>query len=612
MSNRYVERIESIRDMMRERGWDAVILTGGDPHASEYPAARWKQVEWVSGFTGEAGDLVITQDHAGLWTDTRYFIQAVSQLAGTGVQLHKLRIPEAVPIPEWLSAWPFTEASAPDWLRIAVDGLCFGTQSARQLEAAFGDRPMEIVSVPDLLAPLWTGRPPVPATPVLTLGDELVGESREQKLSRLRKFLLREGCDAIFLSALDEIAWLLNVRGADVDYNPVVLSYLMVTLDGAEWYVRKDPPLTDEETVDSFYELNADGIRIRDYSDWETDLSGSGDLDGLDRIYVDPATLGLHLGGRLSANGLGASILEGPSPIPLWKALKNPVEIDGMPDAHLEDGLAMEQFLFWLEKAVTTGREITEWDASEYLDECRGRIAGYRGNSSETFSAYGENAALPHYVTPREGSALLRPSGLYLVDSGGQYLFGTTDITRTIPLGPCSELEKEDYTRVLKGHLALAMAIFPRGTAGCQLDALARTALWQARRNFGHGTGHGVGFFLCVHEGPQDIRQNFNPQPILPGMITSDEPGIYREGLHGVRHENLLLCREDAPNEFGRWLSFETLTLCHFDTSILIPGILDREETDFLNTYNERVFRTLSPRLPSDVAAWLRRKTLPV
>ena len=297
------------------------------------------------------------------------------------------------------------------------------------------------------------------------------------------------------------------------------------------------------------------------------------------------------------------------SPVPLWKAVKNAVEVDGMREAHLEDGLIMEQFLYWL--SMHAG-QVNEWEAACELGRLRATVPGYRGDSFETISAYGPSAALPHYSTPVSGSSLLEARGLYLVDSGGQYLFGTTDITRTVPMGACTPLEKEDYTLVLRGHIQLAMAVFPAGTAGCQIDALAREPLWQARRNFGHGTGHGVGFFLGVHEGPQDIRQNFNAQPLLPGMIVSDEPGIYREGMHGIRHENLLLVRSVGSNEFGSWLGFETLTLCHIDTSCLDVSLLTADERAWLNAYNARVFTTLGPRLSPAEAEWLRSKTLPI
>ena len=611
MGNRYAARVEAIRETMREHGWDAVVLTGGDPHGSEYPADRWKQVEWVSGFTGEAGDLVITLDHAGLWTDTRYFIQAVRQLAGTGIELHRMRVPEQVPIPQWLAAYEFPSAGDESVVCVAVDGLCQRVGDVAGIEAAFaaeGERSVRIVSLPDLLSPLWTDRPEIPCGPVMTLGTEQVGESREQKLSWIRKFLLRKGCDAILLTALDEIAWLLNVRGADIAFNPLVISYLLVTLDSAEWYVKKYPfTAPDAESLDSFYELQADGVVIKGYDELELTLSGLSDSEPVERLYVDPSTLNYHIYKQIQS-----SVMEGPSPVPLRKAVKNAVETEGMREAHLEDGLAMEKFLFSLERALSLGEPVTERQAADRLDALRAAIPGYRGNSFDTISAYGENAALPHYVTPPGGGAVLRPRGLYLVDSGGQYLFGTTDLTRTVPLGPCTPLEREDYTLVLKGHIQLAKAVFPAGTAGCQLDVLARNALWSSKRNFGHGTGHGVGFFLCVHEGPQDIRQNFNSQPLLPGMITSDEPGIYREGMHGVRHENLVLCVDAGTNEFGAWRAFETLTLCHFDTSALVPGLLAEDERAWLNAYQERVYRELAPRLPAEIARWLREKTRPV
>ena len=601
MDSIFSDRVEALRKLMREHGWDIVVLTGSDPHGSEYPATRWQQVAWLSGFTGEAGDLVVTLDHAGLWTDTRYFIQAHRQLEGSGIVLHKMRVPEQVPIPQWIASLGLDEPV------IAVDGLCQSVSAIDTLQEAVPSA--IIVSVPDLLSPLWPDRPAIPTSPVITLGEDLVGESRDAKLRRLRKWLVMQGADAIFLTALDEIAWLLNVRGADVAYNPVVISYLLVTLDDAFWYVRKDAFLDpDPDTADSFQELQADGVSIRDYEEADCDLA-SLRLDGVDRICLDPSVLNLFLRNAIDDGDMLPEVLEMPSPVTLWKAVKNAVEIDGMREAHLEDGLVMEQFLFWLSRKAGS---VNEWEAACELGRLRSQVSGYRGDSFQTISAYGPSAALPHYMTPQEGSALLEARGLYLVDSGGQYLFGTTDITRTVPLGPCTALEREDYTLVLKGHIQLAMALFPKGTAGCQIDALAREPLWRAKRNFGHGTGHGVGFYLNVHEGPQDIRQNFNPQPLLPGMIISDEPGLYREGMHGVRHENLILVRPVGDNEFGSFLGFETITLCHFSTSCLEVSLLTSDERDWLNAYNNRVYEALSPRLPAPVAAWLRQETLPV
>ena len=601
MGTIFSSRIEALRGLMRENHWDIVILTGSDPHASENPAPRWKQVEWLTGFTGENGDVVITQDHAGLWTDSRFFIQAVKQLEGSGVQLHKMRVPGAVPIPEWIASLGLDEPG------IAIDGLCQTMDAVQELADAVPSA--LIVPVPDLLGALWEDRPAIPSSSIITLGEDLVGESRESKLNRLRKWLIREGADAIFLASLDQIAWLLNVRGGDSDYDPLVLSYLLVTLDDAFWFVRKDAfAEPDSETASSFDEVAVDGVQVKDYAEADFYLA-SLRLDGVDRICIDPSVLNISLRDAIDDGDLLPEVLEIPSPIPAWKAVKNPVEVEGMREAHVEDGLVMEQFLYWLS---TRAGQVNEWEAARYLGSLRARVPGYKGDSFQTISAYGPSAALPHYVTPEEGSLLLEPHGLYLTDSGGQYLFGTTDITRTVPLGPCTTLEREDYTLVLKGHIALARAVFPRGTAGCQIDALAREPLWRTRRNFGHGTGHGVGFFLNVHEGPQDIRQNFNSVPLEPGMIVSDEPGLYREGMHGIRHENLLLCRPVGDSEFGSFLGFETLTLCHYDTSCVDASLLSSGEREWLNAYNERVYRTLSPRLAPEVAAWLREQTRPI
>lgn len=608
MENIYHQRVEALRSIMSRRGWDAVIITGSDPHCSEYPAVRWKQVEWISGFTGEAGDIVITADHAGLWTDTRYFIQANRQLSGTGIVLHKTRVPDQVLIPEWLSQVAFRDRRRT--VIVAVDGLCQSVSAIRDIQEAFGvgedDEPAcRIVDVPDMMDTLWIDRPQIPQTPVISLGTRTAGESRWGKLTWLRAAVREQGADSILISALDEIAWTLNVRGSDIEYNPLVISHLLVTPDEVDWFVRKDSyDAADQRTLDTFCELEEDDISIFPYDDIDMVLAEKESDGSLGTLFVDSSTLNYSL-----YKQLGSRIIEGVSPVVLRKAVKNETEIKAMRAIHVDDGAAMEKFLYWLEGEVQSGRGVSEWDASLKLDSYRSEIPGYMGDSFETISAYGPGGALPHYVTPRKDAPMLEPHGLYLCDSGGQYLSGTTDITRTIPLGPCTALEKEDYTLVLKGHIDLAMAVFPRGTAGCQIDALARNPLWRCKRNFGHGTGHGVGFFLGVHEGPQDIRQNFNRQPIVPGMITSDEPGIYREGMHGVRHENLVLCVEAGRNDFGEWLEFETLTLCHFDTGAIVRELLDKEEIDWLNAYNERVYRTLAPKLPSHIAAWLRLKT---
>ncbi|MCF0176707.1 MAG: aminopeptidase P family protein [Bacteroidales bacterium] len=607
--NRYIQRIEALRTMMASNGWDAVIVGASDPHSSEYPATRWQQVEFLSGFTGESGDLVITPDHAGLWTDSRYFIQAATQLQGTGVELHKLRTSGTPDIPRWLP----TRVVPGERFILAIDGLCQSVASVNELKAelakACGEDGYMIVDVPDMLNPLWPFRPEVPSTPVKTVDQESVGRTRTEKIEWLRSFLNGKNCQSMLISALDEIAWLLNVRASDIEYNPYSISYLIVTTDQVQWFVRKGDGFdVDSDTLDSFEELASDSVDIYPYGDVCRMLMP----DSGERLYVDPATVNWTIWSQIQENYEDSQVETGKSPIPLEKSVKSPQEISAMREAYFEDGIAMENFLYWLDSQMNEGKTLNEWEASEKLTAFRAAIPGYMGNSFENISAYGANAALPHYSTPGKGSAVLEPRGLYLVDSGGQYLFGTTDITRTVPLGECTELEKEDYTLVLKGMIQLAMAVFPEGTAGCQIDVLARNALWKARRNYGHGTGHGIGFWLGVHEGPQQIRQNFNSQPMLPGMITSDEPGLYREGMHGVRHENVILCRRLEDSEFGSWLGFETLTLTHIDTAPVVKELMTAEEINWLNSYNDMVYRRLSPRLDPHVTAWLKAKTIPL
>ena len=560
------DRIEALRVLMLSKGWDAVIVPGTDPHGSEYPALCWRQVEWLTGFTGEAADVVVTADDAGLWTDSRYFIQAREQLAGTGVSLHKTRVPEEIPIPEWL------DRTLPEDAIVAYDSLCFGASSIGPLPER-----LSVVAVKDLLGAIWPDRPPIPQTPVFEVET---GESSEEKIAWLRARLEDNGCDGCLVTALDEIDWLLNVRASDVEYNPYVISYLLVSTDRVKWFVLKDS-VEDPQSGETFARLENQGVEILPYASVDEEVES---FDG--------------------------ELYSGPDLIAPRKAVKNDFEIRSLREAHIREGVVMEKFLYWLEKSLDAGHRITEWDASVYLGKLRAEIGDYLGDSFETISAYGPGAALPHYRTPATNAPVIGETGLYLCDSGGQYMSGTTDITRTVPVGECTPQEREDYTLVLKSHIDLAMAVFPKGTPGCRIDALGREPLWKAHRNFGHGTGHGVGFLLGVHEGPQDIRQNLNPAPLEAGMVVSDEPGIYREGLFGVRHENLLLCVDDGQSEFGEWLRFEPLTLCHFDTAPVDFRLLERAEIKWLNAYNEKVFTTLAPLLPPEIASWLRGKTL--
>ena len=464
MADIHSQRIEALRGIMRSHGWDAVLVTGSDPHGSEYPAERWKCVEWLTGFTGEAGDVVVTLDHAGLWTDTRYFIQALQQLEGSGVELHRMRVPEQVPIPEWIREKFGGESE----VYLALDGLCAGRGFVAEIKAGLNasGTACHVVSVPDLMDAVWEDRPLVPQTPVFTVDP---GESRTERLGRLRDWLSGQEADYVLLSSLDEIAWTLDVRASDIEYNPLVISYLLVGQETADWFVLKGE-VEDPRTEATLEAMRADGVNPRYYEETEIALS---EADG--KVAADTDKLNYHLCSLLGA----ARLVHGVSPVQGWKAVKNAVEIEGMRDAHIRDGVAVENFLFWLERCLDKDIPVSEWDAAVRLGKLRGEGPGYMGDSFETISAYGPGAALPHYITPREGAPLLEARGLYLCDSGGQYSDGTTDITRTVPLGPCTELEKEDYTLVLKGHIALARAVFPEGTPGCRLDALAREPLWQ-------------------------------------------------------------------------------------------------------------------------------------
>ncbi len=586
-TNIYLQRLEQLRSLMRSEGYDAVVITGCDPHQSEYPAQRWKQVQFLTGFTPEAADVAVTLDHAGLWTDSRYFIQAEKQLRGTGYVLHKTRVPEQVLIPEWLSN-TLEEGSV-----IAVDSLCTSEDFALQLKGKF-----TIAAVPDLLDELWLDRPAIPQTSIF---ETVAGESRRDKIEWMRGELSERGCDAILLSALDEIAWLLNVRASDIEYNPLVISYLLVSAEEVKWFVLKEP-LEDSTTEETFVALQEEGIEILPYDEV---FSAVASFEG--RLWLDSRSASLELG-----DSAGTNVLFSPSPVSNRKEQKSPLEIEWIRNAHVNDGAAMEKFLYWLEKSVESGKQVSEWDAAVKLGEYRREIEDYMGDSFETVSAYGASAALPHYSTPSVGSPIIEPHGLYLCDSGGQYLTGTTDITRTVPMGECTPEEIRDYTLALKAHIDLALAVFPYGTPGCRIDAAARLPLWANLMDFGHGTGHGVGFFLCVHEGPHQIRQNTDGTPMVEGMVTSDEPGIYREGKHGVRHENLLLTEDAGRSEFGHFLKFETLTLCHFDTSILDLSLLEPREIAWLNTYNATVYHNLASLVGDEVARWLELKTRPV
>ena len=592
------ERIEALRQKMAEWGWEAAVTVGEDPHNSEYTPLRWCQRQFISGFTGSAGVVVVTKDHAGLWTDSRYWIQAGRELDGSGIELHKM---VSVEDKDWIG---WIAQSVPSGGKVGIDGLCMSMNEALQLEKAIAGKGAALVSRPDYLEAIWPDRPMLPQSAVWLHQDKYAGRSRADKLAWLRGELAKNGCRYMFLNCLDQIAWLLNIRSNDVEYCPFVISFALVDPDNV-WLFAEISKFADDVTES----LKNDNVRLMPYGECGTFI-GAMKTDG--RILIDADSLN-YLTGQAIANAFGAdNLVCGASPIELAKSIKNDVEIEGFKKAYIQDGIVQTRFFMWLEAELAAGHGITESDASDKLHQLRALMPDFLDESFETISAYGQNAALPHYTTVRGQDSVLEPHGLYLNDSGAHYEYGTTDITRTVPLGPLTDLEREDYTLDMKAMIDLAMAIFPEGTPGCRIDAIARRPLWQAMRNFGHGTGHGVGNVLSVHEGPQSIRQNLKDQAMMPGMITSDEPGIYREGLHGIRHENMILCVSSGHNEFGNWLGFETLTRTYLDTAPLLISLLEKSEIEWLNNFNESVFNDLNSLLSPDEAKWLRSKTLPI
>lgn len=587
------EKLAALREIMERESLDAYIVSGTDPHNSEYLPEAWQQREWISGFTGSFGTVVVLKEDAGLWTDTRYFIQAEQQLSDTGILLHKLRVPDAVDYPEWLSA------NLPAESRVGLDCFCTSVSDMENLRQTLEAKGIRVVDKSNLLGDIWMDRPALPEAPIFLISKKTTGMSSREKLQVIRNLLTEKQADYFLFSALDEIAWLYNIRCSDIAYNPVAISYAVVGKEKAYLFIKR--PKVPREVAE---QLQQEGIEVLDYHHLFLFLD---ELKEKVSFCIDTNTLNYAVYHKLISRFVVQSQV---SPIIAAKALKTPVEIEGFRKACLKDSVAMTKFFYWLESNIHN--HLSETMVSDRLTAFRAEDKEYVSNSFENISAYGVHAALPHYSAIPGMDVELAPKGLYLVDSGAQYTHGTTDITRTIPLGPLTQLEKEDYTIVLKGMIALGCSIFPKGTRGCNLDAIARQPLWQTYRNFGHGTGHGIGFFLNVHEGPQSIRQELKDQPILPGMVTSDEPGIYRESLHGIRHENMILCIPVTQNEFGEWYGFETLTLCYFDTSALLPELLNEDEKTWLNEYHKLVYEKTAPFLMLEESQWLAEKTKPI
>lgn len=595
MTHTINERVGRLRSWMEENGFTAFVFPSSDPHNSEYVADHWKSREWISGFSGSAGTAVLTLEHAALWTDSRYFIAAEKELNGIGFQLMKLRVEGTPSVSEWLAS----ELSTYEKAVVGLDGNVnsFAEVAAMEQELATKGN-ITVRTDVDPMAELWTDRPVIPDNMVSLHLLEYSGESTSSKISRVRKHLLDCGADGLLVTALDEIAWVLNLRGSDVHCNPVFVSYLLISPENITLYINnvKLPEevkayLVSEHIDVQAYDSVVEGLRL---------YAGKS-------LLVDMSSTNYSLATAVPFD----KVRSGVSPIASMKAVKNKVEQDGFRAAMLRDGVAVVKFLAWLKSAVEAGGQ-TEISLDERLTALRAEQPKFKGISFDTIVGYEAHGAIVHYEATPETDIPVQPHGLVLIDSGAQYLDGTTDITRTIALGELSEEQRRVYTLVLKGHIQLDMCRFPAGACGSQIDALARAPMWREGYNYMHGTGHGVGSYLNVHEGPHQIRMEWRPAPLQAGMTVTNEPGIYLEGKFGVRIENTLLIVPAESTAFGDFLKFETLTLAPIDTAPIVLEMLSIEEREWLNNYHHRVYESLSPYLEGNEKEWLRKATLPI
>lgn len=583
--------IVRLREWMRRHGLDAFIVPTADPHMSEYTADHWQSRKWLTGFTGSAGTAVVTATEAGLWTDSRYFLQAEEQLRGSGCKLYRLKIEGTPTIGEYL------RDSLGEGSTVGFDGRLFAEAEIEGLKSVLGTKHISMMSTPDPMDDIWTDRSEMPAGRAYVLDTRYAGLSAADKIGLIRKAIRSDEGTGIWVSALDEIAWTLNLRGSDVRCNPVVISHLYIGGDRAVLFV--DPRKVDGEVS---AHLASAGVDVKPYGEAEAFLRQ--ELDGVP-VIMDRMKTSYAIYNARTDNSVKAA----DNPIPMLKAVRNEVETSGLRNAMTRDGVALVKFLMWLEESMEARMPVTETGIADKLRELRSEQPLYIGESFDTIAGYGAHGAIVHYEATAETDVPLQPRGFVLIDSGAQYLDGTTDITRTIALGTLTDEERTDYTLVLKGNISLAMAVFPEGTRGDQLDVLARMPLWKRQMNYLHGTGHGVGSFLNVHEGPQSIRMEHNPVALAAGMVTSDEPGIYKDGSHGIRTENLLLTVPAGNGMFGRYLRFETVTLCPIDTAPIRKELLDDDETDWLNRYHRTVYDRLSPHLDDAGRRWLAEAT---
>lgn len=585
-------RLESLRELMRQADVDAVIVPQGDPHMSEYLSPHWQLRRWLSGFNGSAGDLLVTPSRAMLWTDSRYFLQAGRQLDGTGIELMKDGLPETPSMARWLCT------NLTPGQTVAVDGLTMSTLAAEDLRMRLAAEGIALRTDFDPAA-VWTDRPALPDGRIFEHELRYAGLSAEAKIARVMAEVQSHHATAVFISALDEIAWLLNIRADDVHYNPVATSFLYLSRGRRILFI--DPAKVGTDAAEY---LRSEGVETALYSA-VTDFLKSVPAD--ERVLIDESRTAARV-----TELLAHVAVRGASPVAMAKACKNEVQLSGIRAAMLRDGVAMVRSLREIEERVASRETITELDVAEILRRHRSASPLFFDESFGTIAGYGPHGAIVHYEADRESASPLAPEGLLLIDSGAQYMDGTTDITRTVCLGSPTLEERRDFTLVMKGHIALARAVFPAGTTGTQLDVLARQYLWREGLSYLHGTGHGVGHFLNVHEGPQGIRLNHVPAPLSPGMVTSDEPGLYREGVHGIRCENLVLTVPAMSTEFGEFLRFETLTLCPFDLRLFDTALMSNDEIEWVNQYHDTVRRTLAPELEGDDLHWLQNNTAPL
>ncbi|MDO4894782.1 MAG: aminopeptidase P family protein [Moraxella sp.] len=589
------ERLTAARALMAKQGVDALIVPSADPHMSEYLPNFWQGREWLSGFTGSVGTLVVTQDYAGLWTDSRYWVQAPIQLADTGIELQKMM--QGHPTFAKFLAEHLTAGN-----KVAIDGAVLSLNEYDTLTAAFAGKDIKLVTDLDLLAQIWQDRPTLPAEPIYAHPAQFVDTSIAQKLAQVRDMMAEQGADYHLISSLDDIAWLTNLRGSDVDYNPVFLAHLLIGKQTATLFVAKHK-LNDELTT----ALSQAGIEVSDY---EAVHQAVGQVSG--SLLIDPMRAAVGTIGQLSAQ---VQLIKAINPSTLLKAIKSDADIEHVREAMRQDGAALCEFFVAFENKVKAGEAVSELDIADMLIEARSRQPHYVSPSFDTIAGFRGNGAIVHYKATEDSYSQIEGDGLILIDSGAQYHNGTTDITRMASVGNISDDEKKDVTYVLKAHIALATAHFPVNFSSGALDVLTRNQMWQQGLDYGHGTGHGVGYFMNVHEGPQVISINAPASPervMKKGMITTNEPGLYREGKWGIRLENCLVNVPAGSSEFGEFLKFDELTLCPFDTRLILPELLTAEEKAWLNAYHQRVHDELIGRVEGDAKAWLIERTQPV